>query len=182
MKTRNKTLAAALAFAALSCTAGAGIGSDGCRCPDGSDISGLAPICKVLEEKVGAELSCILLEADSIKVTAEPLEGECPKERNVTGFHALLMKYLLCQPTMYASDVDVYGLFSPFVTAAFCKGGQTVYAVFDYGLGKWQIRDSGDKVLMQHDLPQGALLSLFYVLCEDSQLMRMTYDDYCKGK
>ena len=178
MKAMNISLAAAFTLAALSCTPAA----DTTRETEEAGLPSLTPVAGVLARNVSEAMSQVILDADSIKAAVYAEEEESPTERNVAGFCAHLLKFQLCQPTMYSSDEDVYGLFSPFVTVTFFRGGETATALFDYGLGKWMLQDSGGERILRRDLPKDALLSLFYVLFEDSQLMQMTYEDYCKGK
>ena len=121
----------------------------------------------------------VIIEADSIVVHVCSLEDESIEDIVLDCCEAYLVKYLLCEPSMYKSDKIVYGMFSEFATITFHANEQYVKAIFDYGLSKWQVQGSNGEIALQCDMPKGTLLTLFHSLFKESKLIRIVYDQYC---
>ena len=121
----------------------------------------------------------VILGADSIVAHVCSLEDESIEDIVLGCCEAYLVKYLLCEPSMYKSDKIVYGMFSEFATITFHANEQYVKAVFDYGLSKWQVHSSNGETVLQCDMPKGTLLTLFHTLFNESKLIGIVYDQYC---
>ena len=141
--------------------------------------STLASKTELAMKELPQETLDIILSADSVVAHVCSLDGESIEDKNLDCCETYLAKYMLCEPSMYKSDKVVYGLFSTFATITFCTAEQSVIAVFDYGLSKWQVQDCNGGTILQCDMPKGTLLTLFHTLFNDSKLIEMVYDQYC---
>lgn len=144
------------------------------------ESSSLSLIDSVAIHNMGDSISSIVFDADSIVVEVVVEDSSEDDKCKLTGWKSQLLKYMLCQKSMYVSNKPVFGIFSPFVIVSFHKDSNYVIAEFDYGINKWRLMDKGTSVIIEKDLLDCMLLPLFYSLFPTNELISMTYLDYIK--
>ena len=140
----------------------------------------LSLIDSVAIQNMGDSISTIVFNADSILVEVASENGSKHDKCKLTGWKSQLLKYMLCQKSMYVSNKPVFGIFAPYVIVSFHKNSDVVNVEFDYGINKWRLLDKGLSVKVEKDLTDGMLLPLFYSLFPTNKLISITYNDYLK--
>ena len=155
----------------------------------------MAVCCDLLKQTTGEEqvaeqdlIMCINETIDSITEIISHFkrvecELQCGKSYDTTNVgtkkvlprkYNEVLRFLLLDNDNYKTNEIVYGLFSSSIRYKIIQSRcKYIYAEFDFGLSKWQILDSENKVLFQGDMKENSLQMLRFsriVFPEDETL------------
>lgn len=83
-----------------------------------------------------------------------------------------IVKFIVTDPVNYQSDAPVFGLFIPQFGLSFATRKAEVAAIFDFGLGKWQIINQEGKVVRQFDLRSDNMFRYACILFPDDEFFK----------
>lgn len=140
-----------------------------------------APIEQVLKKELGDSVSNIILNSDSIVGHLTIWENDSLPDVSLSSCMCHIVKYTLCNPSMYKSDRRIYASFYADACFMITLQTKTLTLELDYSTYKWRLLDSDGKQVCRHDLPDQAMLPLLHIIWPESKIVNIKYNKYLQS-
>lgn len=134
-----------------------------------------------LVKEVGDSIANIVLSSKSFEATLTKWENDTFPPKTLTPHMISLVKYTLCQPSMFESDKRVYSAFYSDVQIQIGEGLKYITLELDYNINKWKLSDREGEEICRHDLRNSELLSLMHILWPKSSNLNIKYERLIKN-
>lgn len=137
----------------------------------------------LMRKALGDSVSDIIINSDSVKVTSVSYDQSVANSTvALDRLISSVIKYSLCQPSMYKTDKKIYTTFEPWIIIDFYDTNAHISVLLDYVMNKWKVVDENETEISTYDMPKGALLLIMHTIFPDNKEIAEKIIEYTKEK